>query len=61
MRYVEGTDGREYIVDSSNLVVARRRPEWDYQEGPTCSICDGLGHGYPGGMPCPIEDRDAWR
>lgn len=26
-------------------------------EGPTCSICDGLGHGYPGGRPCPLEDR----
>jgi hypothetical protein len=22
-----------------------------------CSICDGLGHGYPGGAPCPLEDR----
>lgn len=31
-------------------------PEWD--EGPTCSICDGLGHGYPGGRPCPLEERD---
>lgn len=28
-----------------------------YDEGPTCSICDGLGHGYPGGRPCPLEDR----
>lgn len=26
-------------------------------EGPTCSICDGLGHGYPGAGPCPLEDR----
>lgn len=25
-------------------------------EGPTCSICDGLGHGYPGGGPCPLEE-----
>jgi len=24
-------------------------------EGPCCSICDGLGHGYPGGGPCPLE------
>jgi hypothetical protein len=31
--------------------------DWDgFVEGPTCSICDGLGHGYPGGGPCPIED-----
>lgn len=28
--------------------------EW---EGPSCSICDALGHGYPGGGPCPLEDR----
>ena len=27
-------------------------------EGPTCSICDGLGHGYPGGPPCPLEQAD---
>ncbi len=25
-------------------------------EGPSCSICDGLGHGYPGGGPCPLEE-----
>lgn len=29
----------------------------DDVEGPTCSICDGLGHGYVGGPPCPLEDR----
>jgi hypothetical protein len=28
------------------------------EEGPTCSICDGLGHGYPGGPPCPLEQTD---
>lgn len=22
-----------------------------------CSICDAMGHGYPGGGPCPLEDR----
>jgi hypothetical protein len=21
-----------------------------------CSICDGVGHGYPGGGPCPLEE-----
>lgn len=31
----------------------------DWDEGPTCSICDGLGHGYPGGPPCPLEMRGA--
>jgi hypothetical protein len=29
---------------------------WDF-EGPCCSICDGLGHGYVGGAPCPLEMR----
>jgi hypothetical protein len=24
---------------------------------PTCSLCDGLGHGYPGAGPCPLEER----
>lgn len=23
----------------------------------TCSLCDGLGHGYPGAGPCPLEER----
>lgn len=27
-------------------------------DGRTCSICDGLGHGYPGGPPCPLEQTD---
>lgn len=31
----------------------------DFDEGPCCSICDGLGHGYPGGPPCPLEERGA--
>jgi hypothetical protein len=25
-------------------------------EGPTCLICDGVGHGYPGAGPCPLEE-----
>ena len=42
----------------------------DFMEPPTCSLCDGLGHGYPGGGPCPLEvgyagyaddlDREEW-
>jgi hypothetical protein len=31
-------------------------PEWEDQ-GPTCSLCDAVGHGYPGGGPCPLEER----
>jgi hypothetical protein len=27
------------------------------QEPPCCTICDAIGHGYPGGGPCPLEDR----
>jgi hypothetical protein len=23
---------------------------------PTCSLCDGVGHGYPGAGPCPLEE-----
>jgi hypothetical protein len=26
------------------------------EEGPSCNICDALGHGYPGGGPCPLEE-----
>ena len=29
-------------------------------EARCCSICDGVGHGYPGGGPCPLEDRGAY-
>lgn len=25
--------------------------------GPTCSLCDAAGHGYPGAGPCPLEER----
>lgn len=28
---------------------------------PTCSICDASGHGYPGGMPCPLEVNEVQR
>lgn len=30
-------------------------------EGPSCGICDGLGHGAEHGLrPCPIEDNGRW-
>jgi hypothetical protein len=32
--------------------------EYYASEGPTCSICDAVGHGYPGGPPCPLEVTD---
>lgn len=27
----------------------------------SCSICDGRGHGYPGGRPCPLEESPVAR
>lgn len=60
-----GSSGRVYVLDGRKVVYTARSlaeaeeviygPEG--YEGPTCSICDGLGHGYPGGRPCPLEDR----
>lgn len=35
-------------------------PEDYYGEGPCCSVCDGLGHGYPGGGPCPLEESGSY-
>jgi len=32
----------------------------ELDDAPCCSICDGVGHGYPGGGPCPLENRGAW-
>lgn len=36
---------------------------WDeaYEDLPCCSICDGAGHGYPGGGPCPLEVNEVLR
>lgn len=33
-------------------------PDAQCEEGPTCNICDALGHGYPGAGPCPLESPD---
>ncbi len=30
-------------------------PEEDTE---ACGICDALGHGFPGGPPCPLEISD---
>lgn len=62
-----GSNGRYHVLDGHKVVKTFRNlmlavdfaagiNEPDY-EGPSCSICDGLGHGYPGGRPCPLEDR----
>lgn len=60
-----GTSGRYYVLDGRRVVATVRSlgeaNEFMYgpevYEGPSCSICDGLGHGYPGGRPCPLEER----
>jgi hypothetical protein len=62
---VEGSNGRWYIVDSTGKVISgpMSREACMYAfgwEGPRCSLCDGLGHGYPGGGFCPLEDRGAY-
>lgn len=31
--------------------------DFAWEAGRSCSICDAIGHGYPGGGPCPLEDR----
>jgi hypothetical protein len=59
---IEGSNGRWYILNGDRKVVAGPMSREDCMyafgwEGPTCSICDGLGHGYPGGGFCPLEDR----
>lgn len=48
-----------YFIDADGKAtpLAYDLDEEEYDEGPTCSLCDGLGHGYPGGGPCPLEER----
>lgn len=44
--------------DGNKLFSVEESDELDYENflaERTCSICDGLGHGYPGGGPCPLE------
>ncbi len=54
-----------YNVMHDELEAATLAGTFVEDEGPTCSICDGLGHGYPGGPACPLERGtddgfDAW-
>ena len=54
-------DGRVLTVvdpDTAESLVAQEDGYAWGTEGRTCSICDGVGHGYPGGGPCPLEDYD---
>lgn len=45
-----------FVVNYTSALLKDAEEPYEY-EGPTCSICDGLGHGYPGGPPCPLEQR----
>lgn len=35
--------------------------DYDEFEPRHCNICDAVGHGYPGGGPCPLEVNDRYR
>ena len=37
-----------YSLEEQASIEAQDEPQ-------TCSICDGIGHGYPGAGPCPTE------
>jgi hypothetical protein len=47
---------KKELKDLTAAAEAAAQEEPEGYEGPTCSICDALGHGYPGGPPCPLED-----
>ena len=44
-------DGRCMDPEVDRVLEAR------YEEPRCCSMCDAPGHGFPGGGPCPLEDR----
>ena len=52
-------DKRIAQLDEEFFLLDMRAPIEQYIEGPTCSICDALGHGYPGGGPCPLESPES--
>lgn len=53
--------GREvFIDDRGHATFVAPYDEEDYDEGGHCSICDALGHGYPGAGPCPLEVDDRY-
>lgn len=67
--HVSEATGRVYWIDENGRAhldphqpepVEEREP-WEYDgDLPTCRLCDGVGHGYPGGGPCPLEERGGW-
>lgn len=54
---LSGIDGPS-LWDCECTSCVALQDDYSNSEGPTCSICDGLGHGYPGGPPCPLEICD---
>lgn len=45
----------------ATVTEARDCEAYDPTDVPCCSICDGAGHGYPGGPPCPLEVSEVVR
>jgi hypothetical protein len=62
--FVSPATGRTYWVDKDGRAhledeMAPDEDQYGYS-GPTCSLCDAPGHGYPGAGPCPLEERGSW-
>lgn len=55
-------DHRHELVEEARECEYVAASEAFYADERCCSICDGVGHGYPGGGPCPLEvnERAAW-
>lgn len=45
-------------IDEEYLLLDSRAPLDEEAMVPTCSLCDAVGHGYPGAGPCPLESPD---
>lgn len=59
------THKTSFEVDHPHATVAEARAceaGWEAanaaHDAPCCWICDGVGHGYPGAGPCPLEDSE---
>lgn len=59
-RLVNILDGRVTVLTDEEAEQIDDAIAYDWEAGRTCSLCDGLGHGYPGGGPCPLEERGHW-
>lgn len=50
---VSHTDGTSNEDAAERCLAELQSDEGEYV--PTCRLCDAVGHGYPGGGPCPLE------